>query len=226
MELQRPKPLYRQVYEKLKSLILAGDLPFGERMNEVHLAKKLNVSRGPLRESMQKLEQEGLLVRGTRNQLFVFKPTQKDMIEIYQCRKALESLAAQLAAENITEEEKVRFKEIIEKSQPSINQEDLQGDSPFIFSNKEFHHFILTICRNQRLQTQLTHLQLLTNFYRQFSARGKERKKRIYEDHFNIYQAIISHKSNEASELMQLHIERDLQYLNSIIEGELKNEEV
>ncbi|OIJ08709.1 hypothetical protein BKP35_17525 [Anaerobacillus arseniciselenatis] len=226
MELQRPKPLYKQVYEKLKSIILAGELPFGERINEVHIAKKLNVSRGPVREAMQKLEQEGLLVRQKRNQLYIFTPTKKDLLEIYQCRKALESLATQIAAENITENEKLQFKEIIKRSKATINQVNQQSDAEFIFNNEQFHDFILAISKNQRLQTQLTQLRLLTNFYRQFSAREKGRKKEVFEDHYEIYEAIISQKSKEASKLMALHIERDLQYINSIIEGEVKSEEV
>ncbi|WP_433440279.1 GntR family transcriptional regulator [Nonomuraea sp. CA-141351] len=74
----------------LRDRILGGEFPPGTQMNEVELAAYFEVSRGPLREAMQRLVQEGLLVSYPRHGVFVPTLTSEDLEDIFVARRAIE----------------------------------------------------------------------------------------------------------------------------------------
>jgi DNA-binding GntR family transcriptional regulator len=74
----------------LRDRILDGEFPPGTQMNEVELAAYFEVSRGPLREAMQRLVQEGLLVSFPRRGIFVPTFTGEDLEDIFVARQAIE----------------------------------------------------------------------------------------------------------------------------------------
>ncbi|MDD9205660.1 GntR family transcriptional regulator, partial [Georgenia sp. 10Sc9-8] len=78
---------------RLREAIVAGELAPGERLGEVELAAELGVSRGPLREAMQRLTQEGLLVSVPNRGLFVTRLTEQDVRDVYLARTAVERAA-------------------------------------------------------------------------------------------------------------------------------------
>jgi DNA-binding GntR family transcriptional regulator len=91
------------VADRLREGILDGTFPPRTQLSEVALAQQLSVSRGPIREAMQRLLQEGLL-RGERNRgVFVVELGADDVRDIYLARGAVERTAAALVAENGTE---------------------------------------------------------------------------------------------------------------------------
>src|SRR5258707_11313811 len=90
------------VVPALREAIVEGVLAPGSRLSEVQLAKQLNVSRTPMREAFAQLEREGLVTIVARVGAFVRLVTLRDVAEIYTVRTALECLAVQLSAQNIT----------------------------------------------------------------------------------------------------------------------------
>ena len=96
-----PEPVSRQstaaiIAARLRDAITRGAFPPGAQLGEVDLASQLGVSRGPLREAMQRLVQEGLL-RGERHRgLFVVELGIEDVRDIYVARLAVEQAAARM----------------------------------------------------------------------------------------------------------------------------------
>jgi DNA-binding GntR family transcriptional regulator len=93
------EPLMQQstpsiIAEKLRQAIGHGELKPGAQLSEAELARKLGVSRGPLREGMQRLTQEGLLVSIRHRGLFVIEMTTADVRDMYLAREAIELAAA------------------------------------------------------------------------------------------------------------------------------------
>jgi DNA-binding GntR family transcriptional regulator len=88
------RTLRGQVYYHLRQELLAGRLRPGERVNEVAIATGLGISRGPLREAIRDLEQEGILVSVPHRGAFVPKITEEDVAELQEVRLALETTAA------------------------------------------------------------------------------------------------------------------------------------
>lgn len=83
------------IAEKLRSAIGSGELAPGAQLGETDLARRLGVSRGPLREGMQRLTQEGLLVSIRNRGLFVIEMTPENVRDMYVARAAVERAAAE-----------------------------------------------------------------------------------------------------------------------------------
>lgn len=86
--------LREQVLASLHDNILTGVLPPGTKLGEVELSEHLGVSRGTVREALRHLQQAGLLEGTERNSLYVRTLTSRQVIELFQVRAALESMAA------------------------------------------------------------------------------------------------------------------------------------
>lgn len=82
------------IADKLRKAIGHGELKPGVQLGEADLARKLGVSRGPLREGMQRLTQEGLLIAIRNRGLFVVDMTPDDVRDMYLAREAIERAAA------------------------------------------------------------------------------------------------------------------------------------
>ncbi|BCP51967.1 GntR family transcriptional regulator [Kaistia sp. 32K] len=91
------------VADALREAILSGRFQRGERLIEDELAESLNVSRGPIRQAIFRLQQEGLVVHETHRGATVAQISLHDASEIYSLRTALEKLAVVEACRNATE---------------------------------------------------------------------------------------------------------------------------
>ncbi len=83
---------------EIEALILSGDLPPGDRINEIHLAKRFGTSRGPIREATRSLEGKGLVEVIRNRGVFIRRLSLEEAVEIYDLRSALFGLAGRLLA--------------------------------------------------------------------------------------------------------------------------------
>src|SRR6516165_2855931 len=83
-----------EVAMRIWRALLAGELRPGQRIKEVHLAEALGVSRPTLRESLQQLIHEGLLIQVPYKGIYVARPTREELADLAEVRTALETMAA------------------------------------------------------------------------------------------------------------------------------------
>ena len=95
-------PLRDVVFNTLRQAILTGELKPGERLMEIHLADRLGVSRTPIREAIRKLELEGFVTMVPRKGAQVARISEKNLKDVLEVRRALDTLAVQLACEKMT----------------------------------------------------------------------------------------------------------------------------
>ena len=95
----RKRSAANEVYRQLRDEIVRGALRPNERIVEAELAERLDVSRTPIREGLQRLADHGLIVSRRRG-WNVREHTAEEIVNTYQIRMALEGMAARLAAEN------------------------------------------------------------------------------------------------------------------------------
>lgn len=84
------------VADRIRTAIMRGTFPPGTQLGEVELAAALGVSRGPLREAMQRLVAEGLLHSERHRGLFVRELDAADVRDVYTARAAVERAAGLL----------------------------------------------------------------------------------------------------------------------------------
>src|SRR6266849_3470977 len=89
LPLERPEQTFSgRAVNVLREMVLSGRLRAGERLNEVELANALRISRGPLREAIQRLRSEGLLTAVSGRGAFVRSFSDDELRELYEVRIA------------------------------------------------------------------------------------------------------------------------------------------
>ncbi len=97
--LDGPRTISGAVAARLRQEIVAGELPAGQRLRQVEIARRLGVSTTPVREALAALQREGLVALHPQRGAVVFLPSVDDLREHYEIRIALEELAVGKAAE-------------------------------------------------------------------------------------------------------------------------------
>lgn len=94
--------LSEQVFRSIQAAIVCGDIAPGSKISEPELARTYGISRGPLREAIHRLEGQRLLVRVPHIGARVVALSHAELIELYEIRESLESMACRLAAERMS----------------------------------------------------------------------------------------------------------------------------
>lgn len=145
LEILRTQSLTSVIREQVKGMILSGELKAGEKLNENELAKRLAVSRGPVREALRGLEQTGLVTGVVNRGVFVRSLSRKEMIELHDIRSALARQACISLARHITSEQIAFLSRLVERMG---HETDVEAYYPL---NLEFHARIMDFCGNTRL---------------------------------------------------------------------------
>jgi DNA-binding GntR family transcriptional regulator len=112
-------------YAVLREAIITNALNPGDRLRADDLAKKLGVSKTPVREALRKLQAEDLIV-AQGNGLAVKVLTEEQLFEIYYTREALEGMAARLAAERAGHVDLTTLRAMVDEMKPVLAARDLK----------------------------------------------------------------------------------------------------
>src|SRR5450631_4514476 len=122
-DLQPLRPATRIVdafHESLREGILSGALPPGQPLSVPELARRLNVSRSPIREAVLQLVSEGLAVEQPRRGVVVAMIELNDVLEIHEIREFVEALSARLCAERIDADGIAELRDIIARQETCV----------------------------------------------------------------------------------------------------------
>jgi DNA-binding GntR family transcriptional regulator len=138
------------VTERLRAAIVNGSLTPGSQLSEVELAENFGVSRGPVREALQRLIQEGLLLSEPHRGVFVPVLTNDDVVDIYLAREALESAAIRsIVANNTSASTSQALDEFVKLMEEAEAAGDWEAVGNF---DLEFHVALVEASGSQRLQ--------------------------------------------------------------------------
>lgn len=196
----------REVYEQLRAEIAQGVLRPNERLVEADLAERLSVSRTPIRESIQRLAADGLVVN-RRRAWFVREHTPDEIRSFYEVREALEGYAAGLAATRASADER---REIVQ-----LSQADLRDDTHherFVIVNSRFHSAVASAAQNPVL-TRLLAANRDFYFNRRISvAYGDADVQQAVDEHAALADAVARGDSTQAESITRRHIARSLEF--------------
>lgn len=137
-----------QTYERLKESIYSGDLQPGQKIVERNLAQSLGVSRIPLRESLVRLENEGLIRSVPFSSTYVEDYEPADSLEIYSLRQLLEPLATRLAAVRADDTLVPKLRALCDDMVRCMEKHDSAGLDEVDYA---FHHSIVVASGHKRL---------------------------------------------------------------------------
>ena len=194
------------VCQHIREQILRGDLPPGARLVETEIAAELGVSRTPLREAFRELESEGLIVYTRHQGVQVAGLNRKEMEDIYEIRRALEGLAARLAAIRRTDAE---IEGLLNGPVKEMEEAYLHGrprDIPR--SHTEYNAMLYRMAGNARLNDILHNYHEYTERSQMASMTQPGRAKSILEEHREIAEAILAKDPDRAQAAAEAHVER------------------
>jgi DNA-binding GntR family transcriptional regulator len=185
----------------LREMILNGSIPPGERLNEVALASALGISRGPLREAIQRLVGEGLLTIVSHRGAFVRTFDRREIEELYDLRTAYEMHAALLVCERATDDQLDQLGEFL------VETGDAMSDGRYPV-DRDFHSRLLSLADSGALERAAKETQAQISLARSISASRPVRAKEALDEHVDIVSALQSRSADDAARLVREHLDQ------------------
>ena len=177
LTLVRDNNISDSVVIELRNMIVDGRLPAGDRINEVHLAKELGVSRTPLREALHLLAHEGALTSAPRIGYFVRSLTLEEFRQIYPIRPLLDPEALRLAG--VPPKSRLqRLRELNERLEKTRDADTI------IDLDDEWHLELIAGCDNQ----------VLIDLIKQFMQRTRRYEIALMREQRNAVRACVQHR--------------------------------
>jgi DNA-binding GntR family transcriptional regulator len=178
--------LASMVTERIRDSIVDGTLEPGSQLSEVELANRFGVSRGPVREAIQRLVQEGLLRSEPHRGVFVPVLTDQDVIDVYVARAAVESAALRILVGTHRPGTVETLSRYADEMESAASRDDWEMVGRF---DLEFHSALVTLSRSQRLQRMFTTLISETRLCLAALTGAENRHHLVYE-HRTICEAV------------------------------------
>ena len=168
----RPRSLRSEAADVIRAAIVSGELAEGTRVNESRLSTQLGISRGPIREALRELEQEGRLVSRPNYGTYVAQFSLPDLVEAITVRELLEPFVMERALETAGDALTSGLRDNLEAMEEAAHRRDRES---MVVSHDEFHaqfyahadhRLILSIYERVRVPLQ-SHVRLQQIGYRQ-----------------------------------------------------------
>jgi DNA-binding GntR family transcriptional regulator len=203
-------------YAVLREAILSNILSPGTRLRADELAKQFAVSKTPVREALRKLQAEDLIV-GVGNALTVKVLSERQLLEIYYTREALEGMAARLAAENAGPLDLTTLRAILHDIEAAHGRSNIAELRHF---TGEFQLAAFKASHNEYLYGLLSSIQEKIRNYRTTTTTLPGRDEEVVAFCRSLLQAIESRNPDEAEQVARANRRRTLELRLKIMRSE------
>lgn len=211
------RALHDEVVQRLRDMIVEGELMPGERVPEREVCERFGISRTPLREALRFLASEGLVDLQHNRGARISRLTPESVDEMFQVMEVLEGLAGRLAATRATDAQIA----LIEELQAQIVGYHARGELAGYFRpNQRIHECIVEAAGNP----------FLTNIYRALSVRirrarymanlSQERWDQAVAEHEQILSALKDRDGIKLEQLLREHLRHKAQVVRAVLLGE------
>ncbi|MEX0707342.1 MAG: GntR family transcriptional regulator [Woeseia sp.] len=198
------KPLHSEVAERLRSLIVQGELAPGDRLNERVLAERFNISRTPLREAIKILALEGLVRLLPNRGAEVTQLTRSNVEDMFQVVGALEALAGELACQRASDDDIAEIRRLHNEMWARFEA----GDRAEYFTlNQRIHAKIVDCAGNAELSAIYRNLAQRLHRARYMANFSKDRWSHAMQEHEEILDAIASRDSARLNSILKSHLQ-------------------
>lgn len=215
--LEKLEPVNREttpgvIAAQIRARIMDGTFPPGTQLGEAQLASRLGVSRGPVREALQRLIQEGLLV-GRRNRgVFVISLDEDDIADVYLARGVIEREAARILVRRADTEALNRLEETVDRMTEAARRGEWPALADF---DLRFHELLVGSSRSKRLQRMYATLLVETRMCLSALESAYPVHERLAREHRSILAAMRRGDEQETLDLLEAHLRDALEDLVS-----------
>lgn len=191
-----------KAYQLIRQKIITLELPPLSPIDEQALMEELRLGRTPIREALQRLASEDLILLAPRRGMFVADISITDLQKVFELRMALEGFCARLAAQRASQEQLQAMKQVV-RDLDAVQDEDYRG---LMVIDERFHELLYEAAGNEFLADVLLRLHALSFriwhlvLERLGSVRG------ALEQHIAITEAIEAREPEQAENLVRQHV--------------------
>lgn len=214
---QRPPTAQAAVLKEMRRAIIERDIPPGTPVRADEVAKRLGVSRIPVREALKILEAEGQVEYVPHLGFFVPELAADDLLEIYSMRVVLEGLAIRRMTTRIDEAGLARIDRLLSQAASALASGDLAG---YAEANRAFHMALIEPAGMPRLTRFMRMLWDSMEPYRPVLFPNDEARARHHAEHLEISEALHAGRSERVIDLLERHRRRVVETLHARLEGD------
>jgi len=208
------------VTQHLRDLIISNTFRAGQKLNEVELSARFNVSRVPMREAFHVLENEQLLVRVPRKGTYVAELSIDRMRQVYSVRKMIESYTIDLLESKQISKFPKLSASLIEV--PERNRDYSKGDLTYLKSITDFHVQLVASTGNpwlinfyHSIVSNLARFQFYCGYTPGLSGQS-------HNTHEEVYELLTAGLYEKAKEVLMAHIDYTMGFIENHIKEETK----
>jgi len=194
---------HQEVTKLVREMILTGELPKGEKINETRLSDLLGVSRTPIREALRTLHAMGLVDLFPQRGAFVTAFSAEETTDLFELMSVLEGMAARLATQKMSNAD---FEKIESLHQELETHYKLKNHKEYSKTNQEFHSFILSIAANKALNEAANGILEKTLLCKQKQIYLPKRFDQSILEHRNLLEAFRTRDAKKAEKMMAKHL--------------------
>lgn len=199
------EPVYDNLKEKayyiIKDKIINCEVPPGSFLDEKELTEEIGASRTPIREALNKLEQENLINILPKRGILVCDITMKDIKEIFTIRKFMEPYILRLSYKNLVKEELIKYKNLFEEFYT-----DRKDNNYYTSLDARFHYFLIKASDNKYLINMMQQIFIQNHRIRIITAKKPNRLEHSIEEHLRIINFMLKGEIENAVSELEKHI--------------------
>ncbi|MEN8514683.1 GntR family transcriptional regulator [Burkholderia sp. RS02] len=201
-----------EIYEQLKQMAVVYTIRPGERVNELELAERFDVSRTPIREALNRLVAENLLVFVPNRGFFIRQLEGKDVFDLFELRRSIESTAVMLACERASDNDIKtlrRFWRQVMKSAPRMPSSEL------VLKDELFHLELAALSGNAEIGRVLQGINARIHYVRWVDV--DQRRDAAFTEHLEILDALAARDTERCVALTDTHIRWRMEEITRVV---------
>jgi DNA-binding GntR family transcriptional regulator len=192
----------QRLRQQIEDDIASGQFIPGERLDEVSLATRFQVSRTPIREALQQLSMAGMVEIRPRRGALVASLTPGKLYEMFEVMAELEAMCCRLAARRLSPAD-VHALKLAQRACDA----DRKDHDAYYRANEVFHQTIYAASGNTFLAEQARLLQRRLQPYRRLQLRVRNRVQTSFSEHQEILAALLTGEGDKAALIMRAHVQ-------------------
>lgn len=203
-KLELPGTLQNLAYERIKTLLINGQLKFDDVYSANQFAEMLGVSRTPIREALLQLTAEGFFI-SLRGRGFKIKEfSEKEIRDFFETRKMIESYVIEQLVEAVAEED---LKPLEDSLKLMLNGHDQEEIYRFLDADKSFHMNLIHRYKNNLLESIMENIRDFISILGQKALTSPGRVKEVIREHRCILKALRKKDKNKAVQAINDHLD-------------------